>query len=83
MISWSKPEQEDANVVTSWALAACSALNKNSGKDKSQLGHALSDIDLTNDRFDDWSEARLTQTLGTRDTVTPGGGECGYSGGSV
>jgi len=60
-------------IFSDWALAACGASNKVGSNNASQLGLPLTDFDQTSENFDDWAEARLVKTLGTRkQVVAPG-----------
>jgi len=72
---WNVLDQESAKYLIDWALAACCSVNKSNGSRSSQLGLPIADFDQFTDNFNDWVEARLVQTLGTRaKVVAPGGG---------
>ena len=73
---WSDAEKVSADFIVNWAVAACNATNKTSGKALSQLGMHLGDVDVMNEACEDWAEARLAQTIGSRTTAatTMGGG---------
>ena len=60
--------------LTDWAMAACVAGNKSNLTKTSQMGTPLLDIDVSNEAFGDWSDARITQTLGPRAGKNSGGG---------
>ena len=74
MEDWSDVEQENNKFLTTWALAACGATNRTSQKFVSQLGSPLADFDLITDVFDEWTDARLIQTLGERVATNNGNG---------
>lgn len=72
--TWDVVAQDSAKFLMDWALAACGAVNAKGGKLVSQLGAPVADYDQTTEKFDDWTEARLIQTLGVRETTAPAGG---------
>ena len=80
---WTKVEQENNKFLITWALAACGATNKTSSKNVSQLGTPLADFDLISDKFDNWTKARLFQTLEGRANASFRGGNGGHSGGAM
>ena len=77
-------DKESAKYLIDWALAACCSVNKSNGSRSSQLGLPIADFDQFTDNFNDWVDARLVQTLGTRaKVVVPGGGAWLWRGGSA
>ena len=73
-VGWTGREEK---YLIDWARAACTAQNKTNGYKSSQLGCSLLDIDVADEAFEEWSEARLDQTLGAIAMAPPigvGGG---------
>ena len=61
----------------------CRALNKSTGNATSQLGILIPDFDQVTNNFDNWSEARLIHTLGSKSKVVAAGGDIGNGSGGI
>jgi len=63
---WDADAGEYHDYLLAWAVAACTADNKTTGKTRSQLHTPLIGIDGCTDALEEWADAHLTQTLGIR-----------------
>ena len=58
--------------ILNWAMIVCVAGNKSNNAKTSQLGTLLLEIDVANKYFENWADARITQTIGQRQSGNAG-----------
>ena len=60
---WELTDKRKADYLSNWSAAACIATNKKIGKATSQLSSWVSDIDITDDAFEEYSDSFLLQIM--------------------